>query len=165
MLQLDIQQIISQAVSFLVLLWVLRRFAWKPLLGILDQRRAQIEEELRKIAHSKEEVARIEAEYSRRLAQIHDEARVKVQEAILEGKRISLEIQEQARAQAQALLTKSKETLELELAKAKVTLRNEVAGMTVEALERILRQQVDEKADRRLVDTILDELEREQARK
>ena len=165
MLSLDLQQIISQAVSFLLLLWVLRRFAWKPLLGILDQRRAQIEEELRKIAQSRGEIARLEAEYGRKLAAIHDEARVKVQEAILEGKRISLEIQEQARAQSQALLTKSKETIELELAKAKVTLRNEVAGMTVEALERILRQQVDEKTDRRLVDTILDELEREQLRK
>ena len=164
MLQLDLQQIISQAVSFLVLLWGLRRFAWKPLLGLLDQRRAQIEDELRKIAHGKEEVARIEAEYSRKLAQIHDEARVKVQEAILEGKRISTEIQEQARTQASAIISKSKETVDFELAKAKAVLRDQVAAMTMDAVERIIRSKLDEKTDRRLVDAVLDDLEQEGSR-
>ena len=66
--------------------------------------------------------------------------------------------------QASTILTKSKETVELELAKAKVTLRDEVATMTVEAVERILRQKLDAAADRRLVETVLGELEGESSR-
>jgi len=159
MVQLDLQQIISQALSFLLLLWVLRRFAWRPLLTMLDQRRAHIEEGLRSIAQRKDEVATLQVEYTQKLATIHEEARGKIQEAILEGKRIALEIQEEARAQGRAILNKAKETVELELAKAKVTLRDEVAGMTMEALERILRQKLDAKTDRALVDAVLDELE------
>ena len=50
MLDLDLQQIISQALSFIILLWILRRFAWKPLLNALDARRMHIEDELKKVS-------------------------------------------------------------------------------------------------------------------
>ncbi|MGH2347871.1 MAG: F0F1 ATP synthase subunit B [bacterium] len=163
-LQPDIQQVASQAISFLLLLWFLRRFAWKPLLTVLDQRRARIEEELRQVAQSRAELVRLQEDYGRRLAAIEHEARTKIQQAIIEGKRISSEIQEQARQQGYEILTKSKEAVEMELAKARVTLRDQVAQMTVEAVERILRVKLDAKADRHLVDEMLDELERNQPR-
>ena len=165
MLQLDVQQVISQALSFLLLLWVLRRFAWRPLLGILDGRRRQIENALQQAAKSREDVARLQAEYQGRLAQIEDEARQKLQQAILEGKRIALEIQEQARNQAHAVVSKSKETIELEVAKARITLRDQVADLTIEAVERILQRKLDPKSDRALVETVLEELEQPAAQR
>ncbi|HLD78117.1 MAG TPA: ATP synthase F0 subunit B, partial [archaeon] len=105
------------------------------------------------------DVARLQAEYQGRLAQIEDEARQKLQQAILEGKRIALEIQEQARNQAHAVVSKSKETIELEVAKARITLRDQVADLTIEAVERILQRKLDPKSDRVLVETVLEELE------
>lgn len=158
-LQLDLQQIISQALSFLLLLFVLRRFAWRPLLTLLDQRRARIEEDLRQVAQQKEELSRLQADYGKRLAMIEEEARTKLQQAILDGKRIAVEIQEQARQHGYALINKSKETIEQELAKAKVTLRSEMAELTASAVERVLRRKLDQAEDRRLIDTVLDELE------
>ena len=160
MLELDVQQIISQALSFLILLWVLRRFAWKPLLGALDARRQHIEDELRKVSESRQEMIRLQTEYAERITKIEDEARDKIQQAVKDGKRIAGEIQEEARGQAHAIITKSKETVELELAKAKVTLRDQVATMTMDAVEKLLHQKLDAKADRKLVETTLDELER-----
>ena len=164
MLELDLQQVLSQAISFVILLWLLRRFAWRPLLAILDQRRRHIETALQDVAQKKAEMEYLQADYAQRLAKIDDEARVKIQQAVLEGKRIAIEVQEDARAQAQAILAKSKETVELELAKAKVTLRDQVADMTVEAVERVLKQKLDAKSDRALVESALDELERGRAR-
>ncbi|MBI1992530.1 MAG: F0F1 ATP synthase subunit B [Candidatus Omnitrophica bacterium] len=152
-------QLLTTLVGFFLLVAVLGKLFWRPVLRILDQRRAQIVDDLRRAAQTKQEVARLQEEYGRKLAKIHEEARVKIQEAILEGKRVSLEIQEQARAQGRTIIAKSKETIELELAKAKVTLRDQVAGMTLEAVERILRQKLDPKADRQIVDAVLDELE------
>ena len=162
-LQPDLQQVLSQAISFLLLWWILRALAWKPLLTALDARRARIEEEFRQVGQSKAELARLQEDYTRRLAAIEDEARTKIQQAVIEGKRVANEIQEQAREQSSAALTKSKEALEMELAKAKVTLRDEVAKMTVEAVERILRRKLDAKTDRELVDQILGELEQGRA--
>lgn len=158
-----IQELSVQAVGFLVLFVIMKRVAWRPLLTLLDQRRARIEEDLRRAAQTRDEVARLEAEYRGKLATIHEEARQKIQEAILESKRIALEVQEQARAQGQTILAKSKEAVELELAKAKVTLRDQVAAMTMDAVERILRQKLDAKTDRRVVDAVLDELENQEA--
>lgn len=158
-LQLDLQQILSQAISFILLLIVLRKFAWTPLLTALDARRARIEEELRAIAQGKTDLARLQEEYGKRLGAIEEEARAKIQQAVLEGKRIAVDIQEQARQQASALTAKSKETIELELAKAKVSLRDQVAAMTVDAVEKILRQKLDAKTDQQLVDAVLKELE------
>ncbi|MBI4003415.1 MAG: F0F1 ATP synthase subunit B [Candidatus Omnitrophica bacterium] len=164
MLELDLQQVVSQAISFIVLLWLLRRFAWRPLLTILDERRRHIETTLQDVASKKTELEQLQAAYAQRLAKIDDEARVKIQQAVLEGKRIAIEVQEEARAQAQVILAKSKETVELELAKAKVTLRDQVADMTVEAVERVLQQKLDAKTDRALVERALDELERGRVR-
>jgi F-type H+-transporting ATPase subunit b len=163
-LQPDIQQIVSQAVGFLLLLWVLRRFAWGPLLGALESRRARIEEELRRIEQGKAELTKLQADYGARLAKIEEEARTKIQEAIIEGKRIASEIQEQARAQGYAIVNKSKETVELELAKANVTLRDHVAAMTMEATEQILRRKLDEHTDRQLVEMVLNDLEQGSSR-
>lgn len=164
MLQLDLQQILSQAISFILLLIVLRKFAWTPLLTALDTRRARIEEELRRIAQGKADLVRLQEEYGKRLGAIEDEARAKIQQAVLEGKRIAVDIQEQARQQASALMAKSKNTIELELAKAKITLRDQVAAMTVDAVEKILRQKLDAKTDQQLVDAVLKELEQHPTR-
>jgi F-type H+-transporting ATPase subunit b len=159
MLQLDAQQILSQALSFLLLLWVLRRWAWRPLLGVLDARRAHIEGQLQQAEQSRKDMERLHQEYTQRLATIDAEARGKIQQAILEGRRIAGEIQEEARSQAQAIIAKSKQTVELELDKAKVTLRDQLADMAIDAVERIVRKTLDAQTDRRLVDAILEELE------
>ena len=153
-------QIVTNVLGFFLLVVFLRKFFWKTVLKLLDERRRHIEEGLRSIGQSKQELVQLQADYSQRLAKIDDEARVKIQQAVLEGKRIAIEVQEEARAQAQAILAKSKETVELELAKAKVTLRDQVADMTVEAVERVLQQKLDAKTDRALVESALDELER-----
>lgn len=157
---LDISQIISQAISFLILLWVLRRFAWRPLLGMLDQRQKRIEQGLKDVELARRKAERVEQEYTQRLSQIEEESRAKLQEAIREGKRIAMEIQTEARAQSQDILAKAKETLDLEVAKARVRLRDQVTEMTMEILERVLHQKLDAETDARLVEAALDELER-----
>ena len=159
-LQLDLQQILSQSLSFLVLLWVLRRFAWKPILELLDARRRHIETEFQQAAKTREELKQLQEDYARRLARIDEEARIKIQQSILEGKRIAAEVQEEARNQAGAILEKSKETIALEVAKAKVTLRDQVATMTMDAVEKILQRKMDATVDRQLVEATLEELER-----
>ena len=157
-------QISTNVIGFLLLVVFLRKVFWKTILKLLDERRRHIEEGLRSIGQSKQELAQLQADYAQRLAKIDDEARVKIQQAILEGKRIAIEVQEEARVQARTILAKTKEAVELELAKAKVTLRDQLADMTVEAVERVLQQKLDPKTDRALVESALDELERGRVR-
>ena len=154
-------QIATNILGFFLLVVFLRKVFWNVILKLLDERRQRIEEGLRKIEQGKQEIERLRTDYQMHLTKIEEEARTKIQQAILEGKRIAIEVQEQARAQAQGVMTKAKETVELELAKAKVTLRDQVAAMTMEAVERVLQQKLDAKTDRHVVDAVLDELEQE----
>jgi F-type H+-transporting ATPase subunit b len=157
-LQLDVHQVLSQVISFLVLLWLLRRLAWRPLLAMLDQRRTRIEQEFDEIAKGKAELARLQDDYRQRLAKIDEAARTQIQQAIAEGRRIAGEIQDAARAQAQEIIAKAKDAMELELAKAKVVLRDDLVAMTIEAAEDLLRKKLTPETDHALISKILDEL-------
>lgn len=150
-MNLEIQQILTQILGFLILLYILKRFAWKPLLSLLDERREKIASEFKNIEKFKEELSRIEEDYKAKLSEIDAQARIRIQEAIAEGQRISIEIQDKARDEAKKLLEKAKVNIELEMAKAKVELRNEVATLAIMAAERILREELDGKKQKKLV--------------
>lgn len=154
-------QIVTTVLGFFLLVLLLRKFFWGTILGLLDDRRRRIEEGFSNIARSKEELSRLQEDYQKRLSQIEEEARSRIQQAALEGKRLALEIQEQARAQGQAVIAKSKETIELELARARIVLRDQLANMTLEAVERILHKKLDEPTDRQIVDAALESLDKE----
>ena len=154
-----IQELIVHFVGFIALFLLLKKLVWGPVLGALDLRRTQIENDLKHAAGRKAEMEKLQADLAKRLAQIEQEARTRVQEAVQDGKRVSMEIQEQARAQAQAILAKSQETVQLELAKARLTLRDQIADLALQAIEKVLQQRLDEKSDRQLIDRTLSELE------
>lgn len=156
--ELDLQQIISQAVSFVLLLWLLKKFAWGPLLQALDARTRAVEEGYAEVERVKAKVAQLEVDLTARLAAIDAEVRTKIQEAVRDGRRVAQEIQDDARAQSQAILAKAEETIALEVAKAKVGLRDELVDIAVGAAERLLRHRVDAAADRTLTASLIDEL-------
>lgn len=151
-------QIVTTILGFFLLVVFLKKFFWRTILGILDERRAHIEADLTQAATQKADMVKLQDELSQRLATLDGEARARIQEAIQEGRRIASEIQEDARAQARGIVEKAKETIELELAKAKVGLRDDLADMTIEAVEDVLRQKLTADADRALIGRILDEL-------
>ena len=157
---LDLWQLLSHAIGFLLLVWLLKRFGWGPLLGVLDQRRQRIADGLEAVEQAKQEMARLKTQYERELSRSDAAARQKLLEAVQEGQRVAAEIEEAARAAAQASLAHAKEALALEVAKAKGTLRDQIVALTLEATETLLRARVDEGRDRTLVEAFLDDLER-----
>ena len=158
-MQLLWQEILTHIVGFLILLVLLRRFLWTPVLGMLEARRAQIAQGLADVERAKTEIERVKTEYGERLHRIEEEARVKLREATLEGKRIGAEIQEQAHVEARKIIEEMKNKLHLEIAQAKVELRNQIAGLAVDATERLLRERLTDGKDRELVTRFLGELE------
>lgn len=159
-MNLSIQEILTQAGAFLLLVFVLKKMAWKPLLKLLDDRRNKIVEEFEKIDHTKSEVEKLKQDYEHARSRIEEEARAKIQQAIAEGKTISKELQETARKESRMILEKAKEDIQLEVAKAKVTLRREIADLTLAATERILSEKLDEAKDKELILGVIENLEK-----
>ena len=156
-MNLEIQQILTQALGFLILLFILKKIAWKPLLSLLDERREKISSEFQTIERTKSELSRLEQDYKARLVEIDAQARQKIQEAIAEGQRIAVEVQEKAREEGKNILNKAKDNIELEIAKARVELRNQVASLAIRAAEKVIKEELTEERHKRLVTEFIDE--------
>ena len=159
-MNLSIQEILTQAVAFILLVWVLKKMAWKPLLSLLDERRRKIQASFEEIELTKKELEKLKADYERAHSHIEEEARQKLQHAIDEGKRVSRELQESSRREARTVLEKAKEDIALEIAKAKITLRNEIADLTLQATERLIQEKLDETKDKEIVLNFIEDLEK-----
>ena len=162
-MQIIWQEVLTHALGFAILVWVLRRFAWRPVFQLLDARRDRIAQEFRQIAQTKTQLETLQREYQARLAQIETEARAKIQDAINEGRRVAGEMQEQAREQAARTLAQTRISIQLEIDKAKLALRDGVAQLTLETTEKLLAQKLDAAKDEALVLRFLDEAERSAA--
>ena len=159
-MNLSIQEILTQVGAFVILVLILKKMAWKPLLQMLEDRRNKIKSGLEEIEHTKLEVEKLKRDYENSRAKIEEEARVKLQQAIDEGKKVSKELQETARKESRTILEKAKEDIQLEVAKAKVTLRNEIADLTLAATERVLNEKLNDTKDKELVLDFIENLEK-----
>jgi F-type H+-transporting ATPase subunit b len=159
-MEFEIQQVLTHAVGFLITVWILKRYAWKPLLSLMDERREKIAGEFEKIEVGKADVARLNEDYQAKLRNIEDERREKLLQAVEEGKDMAAEIKAQALEETKQARAKAKADLEREVSKAKVQLRDELVSMTVTATEKILRERVDEAKHRELIGRFIDQLEK-----
>ncbi len=158
-MNVSIQEILTQAFGFIVLLFIMKRLAWKPILLLLDARRTKISSGLDDIERTKADIQALKIDYEKRLAHIEEEARVKIQESIQEGKKLAREVQDSARNQAKELLEKAKEDIEIETAKARVTLRKEIANLAFSATEHLIKEKITDMKDEELISSFIKELE------
>jgi len=160
MISLEWQQLLTHGVGFLITLWLLKKFAWKPLLDMMEERRNKIVSEFDKIESEKQSVAKLQASYEQRLKEIDAERRAKLVEAVNEGKRIAEDIRITAQREAKDFITKAKADLEREVDKAKVQLKNEMINMTMSATEKILLEKLDEAKHREMIGRFIDQVEK-----
>lgn len=149
--QQTLAQIFSQIIAFLVFFWILKKFTWKPLIALLDERRQRIEAEFDYLEKQKLQLQELREEYENRLKTVESEARAKIQEAIREGRRIAREITDSAREEAQQILTRARQSIELEMAKARIDLRDEVVELVIRTTEKLLQECLDEQKHRELI--------------
>ena len=159
-MDISLQQIITHAIGFLITLWILKKFAWKPLLAMIEERREKIAGEFQKIEDEKAEVDKLAAQYEAKLKDIEGERRAKLAEAVTEGKQVAEEIKRNAQAGARKIADKAKAELSLDVAKARVQLKGDMVAMTVAAAEKIIREKLDDAKHRELIGNFIDNVEK-----
>jgi F-type H+-transporting ATPase subunit b len=155
----DPRLLIVQAGGFILLLIVFKVFLWKPIMGVLDARRSEIENQYGDAEKRRREAEELKASYERHMAQIHEETRAKITEALKEGQAMRDEIIADSRAQADRILTRAEEEIKRERDKAMHELRTRVVDLTVEATARLIGERLDDEKHRKLVDRFIDDLE------
>ena len=154
------QEILTHILGFLIILILLRIFAWKPILGLLDERKKRIASEFDNIEKAKQEMAKLREEYEVKLKEIDLEARKRIQEAIAEGQKMAADLQVEAREEAKKVLDRAKENIELEVAKAKVELRNDIVNMAILATEKIINERLDDAKHKELIVEFIEGVEK-----
>ena len=151
-------QFVVNILAFLLLLAILKKFAWGSLLKLIDERRDKITSEFEGIEKAKQELEKLKVEYQAHLTKIEEEARVKIQQAINDGRRIASEIEEDARTHARETLEKTKEAVTLEVAKARVELKEQIVDLAIQATHKVLQQNLDEETDRRMIEAFIKDI-------
>jgi len=146
MISFDPGLIIWTTIIFSLLLVVLKKFAWKPILSAVDERNKSIEEALRSADKAKEEMALLNADNERILNEAKKQRDALLKEArdIKEG--IIKEAQENANKQADKILTSAKEQISNEKIKAITELKNKVAILSIDIAEKVLKRELKEKS-------------------
>ena len=158
---LDIKgpDLLVNIVGFLVVWWILARFVFGPIREIKGTREKEIADNLDEAARQRDEMLAMREEYEERLAQIEQEQRDRIEEATRQAHVARDEILAEARAQAERLIDKGHAEIAREREKAMVELRDQVADLTVQVAETVLRSSLDEARHRQLARDFLDDLE------
>ncbi len=125
------ENFIAQVISFCIVAFLLHRFAYKPVLGILEERRKRIEEGLANADKIKADVARTEQERQNILNQTNAQATKMIEEARAAAARVQEQESQKAIAQAEQIIAKAQEAAVLERARMLADLKREVLGLVV----------------------------------
>lgn len=157
---LTIAQIITQIVAFLIFVFLMRIFAWKPILRLLDERKEKIAGKFKRLEELERQMRELRSEYEDRIKSIDAQARLKIQEAIKEGRRIAREITDSAREESQGILDRARLNLETEVVQARTEIRDEIINMVIMATEKIIQERLDDEKQRALIDSFIQNLEK-----
>ncbi len=159
-MNIEIAQVITHIIGFLITVWLLKKFAWKPLLSMMDERRQKIKDEFQRIDDEKAKAAQLKSDYENKLKNIESERRQKISEAVNEANKIASEIKAGAQTEARGIVARTAEQLDRDIAKAKVLLKEDMVNITMSAAEKILHEKLDEKKERQLIDKFISSIEK-----
>lgn len=121
--------ILVSLVGFLILLFVLTKFAFGPMVGVLQARQDKIRGDLDEAQARRDEMVALQKDYETRLAAIEDEARDKIQAAVKEAQAARDEILTRAHTEAQAIVQRGQEEVTAERAKLLVDSRDQIVDL------------------------------------
>jgi F-type H+-transporting ATPase subunit b len=155
---IDPKLVITQILGFLLMVWVLGRFAWTPMLAALEARRQKIAGEFAEAERRQAAADESKARYEQELRGVDAQARQKLQEAVAEGQRVASEIHAQAQSEAQARLEKSREEIAREREEARILFKEQTITLAIRTAEKILQSKIDDPAQRKLAAAFIDEV-------
>jgi len=155
---IDIKLVLTQILGFVILVGILGRFAWGPIVAGLEARRQRIAGEFAEAERRQKEADAQKASFEAEMRGIESLKRASIQEGIAEGQRVAAEIKEHANEEARARLERAEDEMAREREKAKELLKEQVVALSIRTAEKILQSKLDDPAQRRLAAAFIDEV-------
>ncbi|MCF8331405.1 MAG: F0F1 ATP synthase subunit B [Bacteroidales bacterium] len=150
--------IIWMTLPFLIVLFILGRYAWRPIMKSLKRREASIDEALHAAEKAREEMKNLKAGNEKLLKEARRERESILKEARKSSERIVEEAKVNAKQEADKVLEEAKEQIHYERMAAVTDLKNEIAKLSVEIAEKVLKKELSDKNKHQ--ELILEQLEK-----
>jgi F-type H+-transporting ATPase subunit b len=146
-------------VIFTIVVLVLGKFAWGPVLALLQQREQFIHRSLSEAKREREEAEARLKEYSAKLQSAHAEAVGIIEEARRDAERLRGELRQRAKAEAEALISNAERQIQLETARALQQIRTEAVELSVMIASKLIQRNLTKEDNERLIEDALRQVE------
>ncbi|PYQ13159.1 MAG: ATP synthase F0 subunit B [Acidobacteria bacterium] len=158
LVQPNLGLIVWTLVTFVLLAFILRKFAWGPILGMIEEREKTIREALEESKRAREAADEALAKQKEMMTRARAEAARIVTEGQKEVEKIRSEILEKARGEASAVLEQGRKQIEFETKQAIAQLKGTVVDVALAAASKLIHASLDDAKHRQLVEEYLEEL-------
>ncbi|MCF7803709.1 MAG: F0F1 ATP synthase subunit B [Candidatus Marinimicrobia bacterium] len=155
LLDIDPGLIIWTLITFIILMILLRKVAWKPILAMIDEREATIRESLEEAEQARADAEATMQEYQQKLKEARQEARQIIDESKESAEKIRAEIVEEGEQQKQKMISEAREQIEAERERAVQDIKDSVAEIAISAASRIINQELSAESHRDIIDRSL----------
>lgn len=150
--------IVWTLITFGLVLLVLKKWAWGPLLSALDQRETRIREALEQADKARAEAQRAAEENEATLARAQADAQAVIDKAREDAERIAREVRERAEADAQQLIDQARRTIDQARNQALQELRQQTAELAILAAGQLLEENLDDERNRKIANEFIDRM-------
>lgn len=146
-------------VIFLILVWLLSKFAWKPIMGAIKAREESIEQSLKQAEKARDEMSKLQADNEALLRKARTEREEMLKEARELREGIIEKAKEEAKEETQRMMRVAREEMDAEKMRVLTEIKNQVGILSLEVAEKLLRQKMtDDKVSNELVNTLIKDL-------
>lgn len=145
LLQPDLGLVFWTVIIFLVVLFILRKYAWNPILNSLDERETSIAEALQQAEKAKEEMAKLTADNEKLLNEAKEERAKILKEAKEVGEKMITEAKDKAGVEYSKKVEDAKREIDLQKQAALAEVKNEVGTLAVAVAEQLLKKELNDK--------------------
>ena len=146
-------------VTFLVLLALLAKFAWRPLLEALENRQASIRQSLDDAAQAKLELEKLHEQSAHVIREARVEAESIITKSRADAERLREEMRQKARAEADGIVKTAERQIQLETARAIQQIRHEAADLSVAIASKLIQRNLTKEDNEKLIDDALKQLQ------
>lgn len=150
--------LIAQALNFLILLFILAKFAYKPLLKVMEERKEKIASDLQAADKAKADAEAVKAEYAAKLAEAKAEAQEIIDNARKTAAAAHDKIMADTKAEQEQVIAAAKESIALEQKKSMEQIRSQVIDLSMAVAGKIVEQKLGSEEDKALAAKITDSL-------
>jgi F-type H+-transporting ATPase subunit b len=149
--------LLTQIVTFVILLLLLRVVAYKPIMRMLDERSNKVKESVEQAEAVQAQSAQAEEQLKKQLEEAGRESQERISRAVKAGEEVKQRAQDDAKKEAETLIERARAEIQRERDEAVQEVRREFADLTVLAAGKVIERSLDKEAHRDLIEKVLEE--------